>query len=244
MKMRIGILTMILSLGSLALMSCSQDEVLPPTAPTAPTVADKARDLQIIPPHASPHGRTYGEWSMAWWQWLWSIPADRNPGFDETGEFVAEGQSGSVWFIAPNYGGFNERWATIPPGKSLFIDVAAWFGSPVTGDPEDLDELWAALAEANDLTQNITFEVDGVAVPNIEDYRVQSPEPFSFVTPEGSVLELFYGLPAGEYYPALAEGYFVMLAPLSRGEHTLRMYAELPFDWGVSEVILHLTIDR
>jgi hypothetical protein len=244
MKMRFPILTLILIAASLAVMSCSQDEPASATAPTAPTVGDKAAGLQIIPPHASPKGKTYGEWSVAWWQWLWSIPAAQNPGLDETGEFVGVGQSGSVWFLAANFGGYNERTATIPPGKMLFVDVSAWFGSPVIGDPEDLDELRAGLAEANELTQNITFEVDGVAVPDIENYRVQSPGPFSFETPEGSVLELFYGVPAGIYEPALADGHFVMLAPLSRGEHTLRISSELPFGFGVSEVIYHLTVGR
>ena len=31
-------------------------------------------------------------------QWVLSIPADRNPLMDMTGEFCGEGQSGAVWF--------------------------------------------------------------------------------------------------------------------------------------------------
>src|SRR5918998_839871 len=29
---------------------------------------------------------TYGEWTAQWWQWAYSIPEDRNPVADQTGE--------------------------------------------------------------------------------------------------------------------------------------------------------------
>src|SRR5262245_45548774 len=52
----------------------------------------------VLPPQTTAYGKTYGEWGAAWWQWALSIPADRNPLTDKTGEFCGEGQSGPVWF--------------------------------------------------------------------------------------------------------------------------------------------------
>jgi hypothetical protein len=50
----------------------------------------------VIPPQASSHGQSYGEWAAAWWQWVLSVPADHNPALDLTGADAAQGQSGPV----------------------------------------------------------------------------------------------------------------------------------------------------
>ncbi|HEU5229311.1 MAG TPA: hypothetical protein VFU49_15955, partial [Ktedonobacteraceae bacterium] len=55
---------------------------------------------QVLPPSSHPFGRTYGEWSNAWWQWAFSIPTPVNPLLDTTGAHCSEGQSGPVWFLA------------------------------------------------------------------------------------------------------------------------------------------------
>src|SRR5262249_18238768 len=52
----------------------------------------------VIPLNATFNEKTYGERGVAWWQWALSIPADRNPFRDRTGQFCAENQSGPVWF--------------------------------------------------------------------------------------------------------------------------------------------------
>ena len=39
------------------------------------------------------------------WQWMASIPLDVHPGLDETGANIGQGQSGSVWFLLPNFTG-------------------------------------------------------------------------------------------------------------------------------------------
>src|SRR4051812_12486516 len=80
----------------------------------------------VLPPHSNPHGKSYGEWSAAWWQWVLSIPADRNPLTDETGEFAGEGQEGPVWFGAGTFGDSVERSYSMPTGKALFIPVSNW----------------------------------------------------------------------------------------------------------------------
>ena len=43
-----------------------------------------------------------------WWKWALGIPAAENPILDETGEFADVDQSGSVWFLAGNFGGTTE----------------------------------------------------------------------------------------------------------------------------------------
>ena len=52
-----------------------------------------------------------------------SIPQDKNPTADVTGENCDEGQSGPVWFLAGTFGGLNERNCEIPAGKSILFPV-------------------------------------------------------------------------------------------------------------------------
>ncbi len=214
------------------------------TAPTAPlpaaAEADKCRDsVPVLPPWSEVHGLTYAEWSQAWWQWLISIPIDQNPGLDPDGSFVALNQSGPVWFLAPNYGQgqVDVRYATIPQGRMLFIDLAAFVGCPAIGDPSDPAELYAVLAASVDAIEELVFEVDGRPLRNLADYRVQSPL-FELTFPENNV----FGVEPGAYYPAAADGYYAMLAPLSVGRHTIHIFTDFGEIFGTSEVTFHLTV--
>src|SRR5262245_2884044 len=107
----------------------------------------------VLSPTSKPYGKSYSEWAAAWWQWGLSIPADRNPLSDRTGEFCDEGQSGPVWFS----GGLatsGERTCTIPAGKALFMPIFnSIFGAgvydcdpTVPGVPCDVPTLLAAAA--------------------------------------------------------------------------------------------------
>jgi hypothetical protein len=177
---------------------------------------------------------------------LFWLPVDENPGLDTDGSRVANGQSGQVWFLAPNYG-FGQsdvRYATIPVGKMLFIDLAGFFAAFETEDPgiETIEELRQLCADAVDQIVEVIFSVDGRQLQNIERYRAQSPA-FEFVLPDNNIFQ-WWGIPvpAGVYYPGVADGYYAMLAPLSAGEHTIYIFADLGA-WGTSEVTFHLTVE-
>lgn len=230
---------------SLAALSCATSDDQAPSNAASPMSIDAAAYLnpRVIPPDAMPGGKSYAEWSTAWWQWLWSAPVSVNPGLDETGENIDWGQSGNVWFLAPNYGGVSERSATIPPGKTLFIDVAAFFCSPVIGDPSDEQELRNLCGLFAGMITDLVLEVDGVPLMGWEGYRFASPELFSFTVPEDNMFGLFgFPTPAGTYYPGVSDGYFVMLAPLAAGQHTIHIFANLPEPFVDSEVTIHLTV--
>ncbi len=230
--------------------NCGQETPTTPGSASALALGPSASPLpqahgnpEVIPPHARPGGRTYAEWSAAWWQWLWAAPVPVNPGLDETGEFVDYGQSGSVWFIAPNYGGVSERFATIPTGKMLFIDVAADFEATAIGSGNE-EEMRAIAAWVIDNIVSARVEVDGVPIENLDDYRVLSPL-FSYTVPENNMFELLLGqpFPAGTYYPGVSDGYFLMLAPLSAGEHTIYIAVEFGEPYNMESIVtLHLTV--
>lgn len=238
-------------LGLACVMGCSTSEETP-LAPQAPGVEFEKTavdyGLNVLPPDAEPFGKSYSEWSAAWWQWLWSAPADQNPGLDATGENVDWNQSGPVWFLAPAYYGQWERTATIPNGKMLFIDLAGFFASIVLGDGADEAELRANTEMWMGIVSDVVLEVDGQRLQNVEDFRFQSPAGlFGFTLPEGHMFEWFgYDVPAGIYEnDAVSEGYYAMLPPLTPGEHTIFLSADFgdPYN-DLIQVTYHLTVAK
>lgn len=51
---------------------------------------------KVMPPHAYPFGKSYGEWSAEWWKWHFNLPAADHPVFSLDGANCGAGQSGKV----------------------------------------------------------------------------------------------------------------------------------------------------
>ncbi len=212
-----------------------------------------AMSASPLPPQAKTHGKTLGEWGDAWWQWALSIPADCNPLSDTTGEFAAEGQSGPVWFLGGVFveSGVVERSITIPPGKALFFPIMnqVWVNLPLLGDAEWSPEQEAAVRELNSAAMDsacaLSCTVDGVSLPDLEQYRCATPADgeFMIAMPENDLWGLGgWGLPLpGIYGPTVQEGYYVMLPPLSVGKHTLQFSGALESGFAL-EVTYNITV--
>jgi hypothetical protein len=138
----------------------------------------------------------------------------------------------------------------MPAGKALFMPVYNWiFGSgvfdcdpTVPGVPCNVDDLSALAAANTEVATVLEVTIDGVPVQNVRDYRASSPDPFSITYPENSVV----GVPAGTYYPQVADGYWLMLAPLSKGKHTIEIHVVAPGTlYGTIEFtsVTHLTVE-
>ena len=191
-------------------------------APTLPS-ANADPKPKILPLDASPYGNTYGEWTAQWWQWLMAIPEATNPNFDTTGAHCAIGQAGPVWFLAGAFSGSFTRACTIPAGKALLLPLpnalagAGVFDCEPTGPGLcNINTLRAVAASLVGSVTTLEVTVDGRAVRSLSAYRVQSPV-FTLTYPEGAI----FGLPSGTFTPNVSDGYWLLLAPLSTGSHTI-----------------------
>lgn len=208
--------------------------------------AHAAENPRVLPPQSNPHGMSYGEWSGAWWAWVTAQPASVNPVLDPTGANCAQGQAGQVWFLAGTFGGTVVRSCTIPSGTSLFFPLANLetdnFPTPPSTEPTQLsvDQLTAkCLADIG--SPALSAEVDGSAIENLLDYAVE-PTLFQYTVPSGDdSLYDFFGLPdvEGPTPPpgAVSCGYYLMLAPLPPGQHTIHFAAA-----GFLDVTYNLTV--
>jgi len=176
------------------------------------------RHAQVLPPHSHPYGKSYSEWSAKWWQWFMEHPMAGHPGVDGPGFDVRSGQKGNVWFLGSPAGEPIELSVTIPTGKALFIALLNAEASnleefPFFGDTEEAQR--EAAEWFADHIVRVSCSVDGKPVKHIERYRVQSPQ-FGFTAPTPWI----FGATGGEG-TAVGDGYYVMLAPLSKGSHTV-----------------------
>lgn len=181
----------------------------------------------IIPLNAHFHGMTYGEWLAASNQWLLSVPAADNPILEGNEDKIAIGQPKHVWFLA-NAAPVVNRHFTIPAGTALYatINSVEW-DNQLCVDPDTnytVDELRVIAKSVVDSFTDIEVQVDGVPINNIGAYRSTSPV-FASTLPDNNILQFFGCTDAlpGTYGPMVADGYALLLAPLSVGEHTIHI---------------------
>ena len=112
------------------------------------------------------------------------------------------------------------------------------------GVPCDVPTLQASAAAATTSVKEMEVSIDGKTVSQIRNYRAFSPGSFSVTLPDGNVLQLFgFSTPAGTYDPQVADGYWLMLAPLHAGQHLINVHViPDPNYGGAYSAIYHITV--
>lgn len=191
------------------------------------------------------HGPRYGELGAKWWQWAYSFPAAQVPFFLDGEVDISAHQSGHVWFLAGAGGGTAPtRSGEVPSGTSLFFPVANLINDypcpPEFGfEPSPGETIEQFLIRTgNDFLPNFTdlfAEIDGVPLKHLEIYRATS-RMFTFVA--DPALTFFDFCVTGSAQPGVAVGYWLYLAPLPPGRHTLHFGTP---SWG-QDVFYDLTV--
>jgi hypothetical protein len=201
----------------------------------APTTGS-AQSFTIISPNTSEAqtGMTYGEWSAVWWQYVLSksVNEPSNPLLDQTGEGcgVDQPSSSRVFFLvgAAGSGAVTRNECIAPAEKVLFFPLVNFIDVHVPGDGLDTPELVRQdlLSLIGPITE-LHASVDGVPVNNLNPrttpFRACAggdpacASAFSVTLPGNNL----FGIRAGVYAPAVADGFYLMLAPLSPGPHSI-----------------------
>lgn len=194
--------------------------VVPALLLAAATLASTAAAAsgEVLSPLTPYKGKVANELAAEWWQWASSAPAGSNPVRDQDGSHCAVGQDGDVWFLAGGFGSAKiRRTCTVPAGKALFfpiVNMVYWPREGNTTYPCERAKHQAALN--NDTALDLFAEIDGVPVDDPKRFRVATEKCFN----------LYGRIPVSERpydaYPAATDGYWLLLAPLPKGRHTLK----------------------
>jgi len=206
---------------------------------------DRDRDeigFQLYDRDAVVFGRTFADWDAAWNQWSYSIPVAQHPLFDHGDCSV--GQSGPVWFLGGKFCANGAtcsftvvRSCSVPSGKTIFFPIADGEDSALEENvfehPGDVSYqqigYMRSYLSSNVSATGLFCQIDGKPVKNISKRLGVQSTAFEFTIPDDNLLKAVYPPPnnfeAGSYFPAVDEGYYIMLAPLSPGNHTLHFGA-------------------
>ncbi len=216
----------------------------------------------IIPPEATPYGLSYAQWSVAWWQWVFQWPTKDNPLFmDGNVDLSLHQPNGPVWFLGGmfiatpaedgSWVAVAKRTGVVPAGKALFFPIMnAEYDNQTFVPPEDMTipELYAFAHASLDSNESMACEIDGVTIKKVWDpvtgkspYRAVSPV-FSYWLPPTDNVQQNWGVDAsGTIGPAVADGVFLMLAPLPVGQHTIHISGGRPGGF-VLDVTYNITV--
>ena len=204
---------------AVALLGMFADVFAEPAAKTnRPTAADQI----LLAADAKVDGVTFGELTARWWQWAERMPIA--PFLDPDGRLCDIDQEGSVWFLAGTDGTFNaKRTCVVPKGRHILVPIINMRYSSTrqhNGKPLPLpcQVLQQSAAVNNDRLGSAIVLIDGVRVTNVAQYRVRSKGCFPLIAGNE------------ESEPTAADGYWLLLKPLSPGQHTLTIGANYAAD--------------
>jgi len=200
------------------------------TAPTSGSAVSAS--FTIIPPDdaQAQTGKTYGEWSALWWQSTMSVPFADNPIIDPTGAKCRQGQiaGSAVFFLRSTTGGnLTRSGCVVPAGKILFLPLLT-FANYQSADDKSKEPEHSIRNYLNGFvrsTRELQVNIDGTDVgttvnlqPHATPLRAKSPDGFfTFIAPENNI---FGGTP-GLSYDWISDGFYLIVAPLSPGAHTI-----------------------
>jgi hypothetical protein len=202
---------------------------------------------KALEPGIKHFGKSYNELAGDWWNWAVQFPLATNPIAEDGVVDCTRGQTGKIWFLAGNFGGDagepnpSNRTCTIPSGKALFFPLAnSLFWVPEDGANVDAVRK-AANGQINPISE-LEVSIDGIAIADPFAYRAQSP-PGGFALHFGPLLGDFgFGPLPDPRDPAVADGYWILLAPLRKGEHEIHFRSSDPAAGFNVEVTYHLTV--
>lgn len=184
----------------------------------------------VSPPGSNAYGKSLADWTAAWWQWMLKIDTADHPAL---GGSCSEGQSGKGFHISADFLAGVGVPCTIPTGKAVLVPIVNVECSNVEPPPffgGDAEELTACATCWGDhiVVSSLTIVVDGVPLQALETYRAVSPM-FGFEYPADNIFGIAGGPSTGL---SVGDGYWIMLQPLSAGEHTVSFSGGFEFPDG------------
>jgi hypothetical protein len=218
--------------------------------------------VEVLDPTQPHYGNSDDEWGALWWKWIYELPqtaaADGGapnciiPFLDPTGADCAVGQSGDVFYLAGTGGGVVVRdKCVVPAGKAIFFPILSFSadnaGVPAAMQLPETGLMGYVQKQLDGIpSAGLSAEIDGVPIANLARFKTKVTK-FSYTLPPEPNVYTCEGATGvtGLVDPSYAAGYYIMLAPLVQGAHTLHFAGSSPATNPpiMVDVTYHLTIE-
>jgi hypothetical protein len=220
---------------------------------TAAVTLAAAAPATAAPVVVPPTGDVYNQLAVAWWQYVLARPTPANPLLDATGAHCADGQTGAVFFlVGTSRTDPVTRDCAVQGSHELFFPLINAFDVHTPGDGLDTPALVLTDFQSFHFrVRTLHASVDGVPIdglgPTNSPFRACaepvagcSPASFSLTLPGNNL----FGIPAGTYAPAVQDGFYLLLAPLAPGAHTITFGGTGSFQRAATneDITYHLTV--
>lgn len=172
--------------------------------------------------NSRPFNLSYADWTEKWWQWTYSIPWNKNPSYDDTGEFCQENQDGPVWFLTQGFDHTVERICSIPQNTALLIPLLnSECSFAEFKELKTEEELRECARNMQDFVTGAKASLNNIILPNGINYRIQT-DLFNFTLPQNNILNI-----TAQSTQAVADGNWLFLKPLPPGKYELKVKGEI-----------------
>ena len=192
---------------------------------------------RIFPKDTEILGMSYEDWTIKFWQWLYSIPADRNPALDKTGAHCAVAQFGQPVFnlvFSDGSPGVVRR-CTLRVNQHILIPInvveVSFAEYPGARTEDDLHSIakWEFDGKCKPFT---SLSIDGSDLTSLQSTQAKTPlgdltnfrvhsRLFDVNFPDDPIC----GLPGPS--KAVSDGFWVIIEPLPAGVHEIDFGASL-----------------
>ena len=236
--------------------------------------AGVAVDVAIMPPPVLDPNGTYGgktvaEWGAEWLKWIYERPGPESLAFNtpgatcEMGQSTAMGDGGTdappfflgIWDMNNDVGGTFTQACGVPIGRTILFDASAIWADSIPGCTQgsEQDCRNVGLSWLRSVT-GLELEIDGKSygsqVADFAPYLTGCTHASAAIpnTPDNPMVA-FYGCTSTQsvlQYDAWVAGYWIMLAPLAPGPHTIHTrvqgLADDPWPAYLYDVTYNLTV--
>ena len=188
--------------------------------------AQNSTSVDLFPVTSKPYGLSYEDHLMNYNKYILSIPVDKNPAEDPTGERCTYGQdtsNSSLFYLNGNSGGVTEKTCAIPEGLALFIPLITVEASAAENPGATITDLHEIAKDDQDSVNSLYLKINDkeFKYEDLLKYRTHTKD-FQVTFPENA----FFGAPPGPT-TVVADGYHVITEPLAAGNYTIQFKGSL-----------------